>query len=122
MMQLSVDSDGDRVVLAFSQRGQSVGLHFEQATAVSNAIRVKAREAEGWVKSGGKQSLVNPGDARKVGVQARDGQVWLVFSEGTDRELLPYEAAFKLAEEIDDAVLKVMYRVAFQHSKKWSEL
>ena len=97
---LTVTSDRDRVILAFASRGRDLCMKPDVARRVVESIRESVKECREWVEAGGRPHLVR-GEPRGAFVRSWDGNVNVRFDAITDREEIPYQAAERLADEIE---------------------
>lgn len=98
---MTIDVERDCIVLAFGARGQTVGLNPEQARQIARTLFDRSNEAALWVESGGARKVVLDADRHtRYGVEARDEKVWLYFERPTNREVMPFEAAKRLAHAL----------------------
>lgn len=119
--RLKIDVDKDRVTLVFEQKGKDLPLSLEQANVLANALLDKADEAEAWVRAGGSRKTLSL-SRRAVGVRVIGHTVHLVFPQRTDREDMPYEAARRLAQEIEREVKAWCYREAYREAHRQEDL
>lgn len=110
MGQIYIDTERDRVILSFGNRGQDLCLSPDMAMWVSEAIQQQANECERWVKSGGSQTLVR-GEPRGALVKSWDGKVNIRFDIPTNYERIPYQAARLFANEIKAKVVEAQNRM-----------
>lgn len=107
---VTVSSEKDRVVWALSSRGSDLILTPDQARRLVELTSLAASDCELWVKAGGSSELIR-GEARSASVKSWDGRVNIRFSQATKEERIPYEAARRLAAEIDSRITEAENRM-----------
>lgn len=117
MMRLTLDVEKDCVVLKFDRPGRWLGLTLEQAKQVADEIRRQSIMAEGWVKTGGSRRPIDDRNAR-IGVQGRDGKVYLIFDKNTTHEYIPWEAALHLVHEMMTALQQMAWSASSNGPKR----
>ena len=112
---MTVHSEKDRVIIAFSKRGRDLQLTPDQAEILSLEIERQANFCEVWVNAGGTRKLLT-GGSRGALVQSWDGVVNVRLDSHTNLESIPYEAARLLAAEIRAKIPEARERIRLMWS------
>jgi hypothetical protein len=108
---MRVESERDRVVLAFGSRGRDLCLSPDAAERLAEGMERAAGYCERWTAAGGRGELVR-GESRGALVKSWDGRVNVRFDGITDRESIPFAAARLLAAEIRAKVPEARERMS----------
>ncbi len=111
LMRCMIEQDEDSVVMHFSARGNVLPLSGEQCEIVCEALRKVAAVAKAHVEAGGKRKLVLDRDPG-LSIGSRDGTVYLHFDRPTDREVMPWEGAMRLADAIQNECQQTLSKLS----------
>lgn len=130
MLKVTVDSERDQVVIAFSERRQYLGLSIkwdraghpadtDAALEFARAVYQKALDAEDWAKAGGSRAVLGDDRGWTAGVVGEE--IVVGFDPPGTTHKFPYEVAKQIADKVGYARVALFTKIQDREGIKYAE-